>query len=232
MDAPMTETIALNPGPSPLRPLAVTTFLIYFGWGVIAPILPLFGRDLGAGDGEVGLLVAAFGVASFSFDLVGGRVSDRVGARRAAVLGAALVAGSSFLGGVAPNLGVLLVSRLLSGAGSAFYVTSAMNVLARTTAAEQMGRAMSVYQGAILAGAALGPAAGGALTQFAGSRPPFIVYGLTALLCVAVAWRTLPARLPRPAGGPGAGASVARLFRDGAFVTALAIAVSDYVMRT
>src|SRR5918997_3997612 len=88
---------------SPLRALVATTFLIYFGWGLTTPVLPLFGRELGAGEAAVGLLVAAFSIASFCFDIVGGRVSDRVGARRAAAGGALLVATGSVLAGFAPG---------------------------------------------------------------------------------------------------------------------------------
>ena len=210
----------------------VTTFLIYFGWGVIAPTLPLFGRELGASEAAVGLLVAAFGVSSFCFDIVGGRVSDRIGARWTAVGGAVLVAAASVLGGLAPNFPVLLLSRLLTGAGSAFYVTTAMNVLARTTETERMGRTMSAYQGAILAGVALGPAAGGLMTQVAGFRPPFIIYGFCSLLCAGVAGRMLPVRLSRPATPLEGGAPFTAVLRDTAFLTALAVAFVVFIVRT
>ena len=52
------EEVTRERGRSPLRPLVATTFLIYFGWGLTATVLPLFGRDLGAGEAAVGVLVA------------------------------------------------------------------------------------------------------------------------------------------------------------------------------
>jgi MFS family permease len=216
---------------SPLRPLVATTFLIYFGWGLTAPVLPLFGRAFGAGEAAVGMLVASFSVASFCFDIAGGRISDRVGARRAATGGALLVGVAGVLAAVAPGFAVLLISRLLAGVGSAFYVTTAMNTIARTTAPERMGRSMSIYQGAILSSMAVGPAIGGLMAELIGFRLPFALYGLCAMLCMAVAWRTLPIRLPRPPTRGDKGDSFAGVLRDGAFITALAVAFAVFIMR-
>jgi MFS transporter, DHA1 family, multidrug resistance protein len=231
MLASTAEATTSDRGRSPLRPLVATTFLIYFGWGLTAPVLPLFARDLGAGEAAVGMLVASFSVASFCFDIAGGRISDRVGARRAATGGAFLVGLAGVLAAFAPGFAVLLLSRLLAGIGSAFYVTTAMNVIARTTAPERMGRSMSIYQGAILSSMAIGPAIGGLLAELVGFRLPFALYGLCAFLCVIAAWRTLPARLPHPAKRAGGGDAFAAVLRDGAFITALAVAFAVFIMR-
>ncbi|MER3420677.1 MAG: MFS transporter, partial [Chloroflexota bacterium] len=69
---------------------------------LVTPILPLFARALGAGPALAGVTVAGFGLASFSLDLSGGRLSDRIGAQRAAALGASTVALASLLAAVAP----------------------------------------------------------------------------------------------------------------------------------
>lgn len=214
---------------APLRALVVTTFLVYFGWGMTSPVLPLFGRSVGASEAATGLLVAAFAVASFSFDIIGGRVSDRIGARRAAVGGAGLITISSVLAGFAPGFGALLLARLLTGVGSAFYVTTAMNIIARTTLPERMGRSMSTYQGAILTGVALGPAAGGLITEVAGLRLPFFAYAACATACTVMAARTLPVRLPPPAAATVGGMGL--LLRDPAFLTGLAVAFVVFVVR-
>ncbi|MGD9893188.1 MAG: MFS transporter [Dehalococcoidia bacterium] len=231
MPASTAQATTDDRGRSPLRPLVATTFLIYFGWGLTAPVLPLFGRDLGAGEAAVGLLVASFSVASFSFDIAGGRISDRVGARRAAAGGAFLVGIAGILAALAPGFGLLLFSRLLAGVGSAFYVTTAMNVIARTTAPERMGRSMSIYQGAILSSMAIGPAIGGLMAEVIGFRLPFALYGLCAILCMAVAWQTLPMRLPRPLKHMNSAESFTGVLRDSAFLTALAVAFAVFIMR-
>ena len=75
---------------SPLRPLVLTTFCLYFGFGLVSPVVPLFARSIGAGVVLAGVTVAGFSLASFVFDLAGGRLSDRFGVRRTAAAGAAI----------------------------------------------------------------------------------------------------------------------------------------------
>ena len=176
------EPLSARPGP-PLRPLTIATFCLYFGFGLTTPVLPLFARTMGAGGALVGLTVAGFGIASFCFDLAGGRLSDRIGVRRAAAGGALIVLFSALLGAAAPNVWVLLLSRFITGAGSAVYVTTAMNILARMTLPERMGRVMGTYQSAILLGAAFGPSAGGALAGVVGAflAVPLVAVSVTVL---------------------------------------------------
>lgn len=236
-----------SPPRSPLRALAIATFCIYFGYGLVTPILPLFARALGAGPALAGVTVAGFGLASFSLDLSGGRLSDRIGAQRAAALGASTVALASLLAAVAPNVWVLLLSRLATGAGSAVYVTTALTIIARTTAPERMGRAMSIYQGAVLLATAVGPAVGGVLAGSAGFRLPFLIYTGIGLASAAIAARRLP-HVPRASTPRGTGAwdavpaapvpgSAPRMspftvvLRDGAFRTALGVAFVVFILR-
>ena len=218
---------------SPLRPLIVVTFCLYFGFGLTMPVLPLFARDLGASGAIVGLTVAAFGIASFSFDLAGGRLSDRVGVRRAAAGGGLIVLCSALVGWAAPNVWVLLLARLATGAGSAIYVTTAMNVLARTTPPDRMGRSMGAYQSALQLSIAVGPVAGGALAEALGFRPVFLLHAAIAGAGVLVCLRALPRALPRPEPryGEGAAGGFSEVLRDGAFQTALAVAFVVFILR-
>jgi DHA1 family multidrug resistance protein-like MFS transporter len=237
-----------TPSRSPLRALAIATFCIYFGYGLVTPILPLFARALGAGSALAGLIVAGFGLASFSLDLSGGRLSGRIGAQRAAALGASTVALAALLAAVAPNVWVLLLSRLATGAGSAVYVTTALTIVARTTPPERMGRAMSIYQGAVLLATAIGPAVGGVLAGGAGFRPPFLIYAGIGLVSAVIAVRHLPnlprspsspgsdvrEEAPRPVGVPGSPSCTppfASVLRDGAFLTALGVAFVVFILR-
>lgn len=224
---------AATAGGAPLRWLALVTFAIYLGWGIVNPVLPLYAAGFGVGSLAVGVLVASFSVTSFGFDLYGGRLSDRYGARRMACGGALLVAASSVAAGAAPNFGLLLLSRALTGAGSALYVTAAMNILARTAAPGQMARAMSAYQAALMAGVGFGPLLGGVLGSAFNYRVPLFAYAGLAALCAAFSARTLPGRLPTAAAlaGNGAGQREAPLLRDGAFLTAVALAAAVFVVR-
>ncbi len=227
--------VVLSPaGRSPLRALVITTFCVYAGFGLVSPVTPLFARQLGASAALVGLTVAGFGLASFCFDLIGGRIGERVGAARAAAGGAALVAVASLVGVLAPSVPVLLASRFITGAGSAIYVTTAMNIIARTTPPERMGRSMGTYQSAILSSTAIGPSIGGLLAGQAGLRAPFVLYAIVAAGAALAALWLLPQRLPAPAPrrlgeeGPG---GIGRVLRGGALQIALATAFVVFILR-
>ena len=75
--------------------------------------------------------------------------------------GALLVTGSSVSAALAPNYGVLLVSRFLEGAGTAAFALSAMQYLIITTPPERLGRTIALFQTGLLAGTAIGPIVGG-----------------------------------------------------------------------
>lgn len=219
-----------EPGRSPLLALALVTFCIYLGWGIVSPVLPLYASSFGVGSFDVGVLVASFSVTSLAFDLYGGRLSDRYGARRMACGGAVLVALTSVVAGAAPSFGILLLARALTGVGSALYVTAAMNVLARTTSPDRMARSMSYYQAAVMSGVAFGPSIGGLIAHLSNYRVPLYCYAGMAALCAAVSLFTLPAKLPAPIRRGDSG-DTGRLLRDGAFCTALALAAAVFVVR-
>ena len=212
--------------------LALTTFTIYLGWGIVTPVLPKYAESFGVGSFAVGVLVASFSITSFAFDLYGGRLSDRYGARRMACSGAILVAAGSVIAGAAPSYGLLLAGRALAGVGSALYVTAAMNILARTTPAARMARSMSIYQAAIMSGVAFGPSLGGLLAGLFNYRVPLYSYAALAVICASVAVFTLPARLPAlaPRGQDRSGSTFA-LLRDGAFASAVALSTVVFVIR-
>ncbi len=162
--------------------LCVTTALVMMNQGIISPVLPLYAKSFGVGTALVGLTVSVFGAARLVTNLPAGFLSERFGRRLLLVGGPAITVVGSILSALAPNLWWLLAFRFVSGAGSAMYMTGAMVLLADITSEETRGRLMSLYQGSLLLGVSLGPAAGGFVAQAFGLRSPFfLVAGLAAL---------------------------------------------------
>src|SRR5712692_2407526 len=94
-----------------VRVVMLITFVIMLGFGIIAPILPLYARSFGVGYDAAGLLISAFAVTRLVFDLVAGPIVDRWGERRSASAGIFVVAVSSILTGLAPNFTLAVVFR-------------------------------------------------------------------------------------------------------------------------
>ena len=143
--------------------------------------------------------------------------------REAFVAGALLFAAASLGCALAPSFGLLVAARCVQAVGGALVVTAALALLVETTGSE--AKAARVWVGAGVLGAALGPAAGGILTEVFGWRSIFLVQVPLALLPLAAVRRVVARPLPAPAGRPRLGANAALLLLSGGLVAALFLLV-------
>lgn len=154
--------------------------VIMLGFGMIAPILPLYARSFDVSTAMVGLLITSFGVARFFTNLPAGRLADRIGRRPLILSGPLITAVGALLAGFAPSFWLLVGARFVQGLGSAMSATASMTVLADISTPETRGRTMSVFQGSLLIGASIGPSIGGALAAVVGLQGVFFVYAASA----------------------------------------------------
>src|SRR5947208_11189765 len=77
------------------------------GWGIVLPILPLYGERFTHSALTLGVLVASFSVMQLLFAPVLGRVSDRYGRKPVLVISLAGTALGSLIMGLAPALWIL-----------------------------------------------------------------------------------------------------------------------------
>ena len=183
--------------------LAVVSFVVALGFGIVAPAIPQFARSFGVGTTAVGLAVSAFAFFRFVSAFSGGTLVDRIGERRVLVTGLLFVAVTTGLAGLATVYPVFLALRAAGGVGSAMFTVAGLSLLLRVAPAAQRGRAAAVYQGGFILGGIAGPAAGGLLAQLS-PRLPFLLYSgflLVAAVVAAVALRSAPVG-PAVAQGP------------------------------
>jgi MFS family permease len=177
--------------------LALVAFCVALGFGIVVPAVPLFALELGVGPTAAGAVVSAFALMRLVSGLSGGKLVDRVGERRALLLGLGVVAVSSVLAGLAVSFPQLLVLRGLGGVGSAVFTIAATSLLLRVAKAAQRGRTQSVYRGGFLLGGIVGPAFGGAVLAVS-IRAPFFLYAGTLALAMTVAALLLPREVRGP----------------------------------
>src|SRR5205814_4246854 len=72
---------------APLMVIFITVFIDLLGFGIVLPILPLYGKHFQAHDNTLGLLMASFSAMQFLFAPLWGRISDRVGRRPVLLVG-------------------------------------------------------------------------------------------------------------------------------------------------
>jgi MFS family permease len=114
-----------------------------------------------------------------------------------AAAGIGVFAAASLACALAPSLGVLIAARAVQGIGGAVVACAALVLLEATTGSRARGAALWGAAGAI--GAAVGPAAGGLLTETLHWRSIFAAQVPLALVCLA-ALRGTPRALPEPPG--------------------------------
>jgi predicted MFS family arabinose efflux permease len=151
-----------------------------------------------------GLVGAAFGLATIPSRLLGGRLSGRIGRRRAIVLGLSGCALAQLVLAVAPGLGLALLGAVVLGLCFEIYEPPSQALLADLTQPEQRVAAYSALGAAI---AAAGVVAGllAAVLAGVGLRWLFVLDAATCLACALVVRFALPAGRPTQdaaVGGP------------------------------
>lgn len=99
-----------------------------------------------------------------AFLVVGGRVADTVGLRKAFIAAAAIFAVATALAGAAQNLPWMLSARVLQGLAAAVLMPATVAITAAVWPKERRGFALGVLAGASACFAAAGPVLGGLLT--------------------------------------------------------------------
>ncbi|HEX8966919.1 MAG TPA: MFS transporter [Chloroflexota bacterium] len=120
--------------------------------------------------------------------ILAGALTDFAGRRRMFAYGLIGFGFSSVLCGVAPNVELLVLFRIVQGAAGALLVPGSLALITATFEGEQRGRAFGIWAGASAAATILGPLVGGLLVDTLSWRAAFLVN--LPLVAVAV-WATL-----------------------------------------
>lgn len=147
---------------SPLFVLFITIFLDMLGFGIIIPILPIFTKELGAQDYQIGLIAMIYPIMNFFFAPMWGTLSDRHG-RRPIILISVFITGVAYLVFAQVNgLIILFFSRMLSGIGSA-NISVAQAYIADVTTPQERTKKLGFLGAAFGIGFIIGPSLGGFL---------------------------------------------------------------------
>ena len=128
-----------------------------------------------------------------------GRLGDALGRKRVFLAGIVVFVGASLLAALAPSGGWLIAARVVQGIGGAAVLPSSLSLVNATFRGSARPVAFGVWGATIGGMAALGPLAGGALTEFAGWRWIFLVNLPLGAIVVVAALRLVPeSRDPAP----------------------------------
>src|SRR5947209_7344307 len=164
----------------------VTAVLCYAALGAVLGILPEYVRSLGGGALLIGFAVGAPAIAGVAGRPLGGRLADLRGPARIMIAGAVVMAAGTIPAFV-PSLPLLVVSRLVVGAGEASMMAAAVLWLLRMAGPARRGRAMGHIGLGNYAGLAIGPPLAQALSGQAHPNRVWIAAALLPLIAAALA---------------------------------------------
>lgn len=179
-----------------LLPIAVVSFFLGMGIGLIAPVLPLYRRIFGLSGTEVGLLLASFSLGRVLFGPVGGILSDHVGARRVVQIGCSLTGLASVAAGLTSSFALLVIAVAIQGIGVALYMTAAMHLVIAVAPERRPAKVIATYQGILLLGFSFGPILGGISAAILGPKAPFFIYAAMACCGLLVSTTALQDKQP------------------------------------
>ncbi|MDX8052715.1 MFS transporter [Lentzea sp. BCCO 10_0798] len=167
--------------------LVAASFIIAVGFGIVAPVLPVYASTFGVGHTAVAALISAFAFVRLAFAPMSGKLVNRFGEPRVYIVGILIVAIGTAMCGFSTSYAEMLSWRALAGVGSTMFTVAALGLLIRITPAPMRGRASGMWAAGFLVGNIAGPIVGAGLVPF-GLWVPFVSYGV--LLCIAafVVW--------------------------------------------
>ncbi len=163
------------------------------GYGVVAPVLPIYASHLGADEVSLGLIFSAYAVVQLLVAIPFGFLSDRYGRRPFIVSGMLLLSAAFAAFPLAGSVPALVCFRALQGLAAAL-TWSSLNALIADVYLDERGEKIGVFNASTAAGSIAGPLFGGALASLSLPLPFLLVaalsfgFGVYMLLRMSVPW--------------------------------------------
>jgi len=143
----------------------LATFLEVLDTSVANVALPHIAGDLSAGVDESTWVLTSYLVSNAIVLPLTGWLSSLFGRKRFFMVCVGVFTVCSFLCGIAPSLGLLVVFRILQGAGGGALQPISQAILVESFPKEKQGMAMAVYGMGVVVAPVVGPTLGGWITD-------------------------------------------------------------------
>ncbi|TLF55521.1 MFS transporter [Nocardia cyriacigeorgica] len=182
-----------------LAVIAAAQFMVIMDTSIIGIALPKMQAELGFSQENLTWVFNAYVIAFGGLLLLGGRLSDLLGARRVFAAGWVVLLAGSVIAGAAGNVATELAGRAIQGGGAALIAPSALTLLMMLfgSTPQELTKALAVYGAAAPAGGTAGVFLGGVITEYISW--PWVFYinvpiAILALIAVPLLMPAAPAR--------------------------------------
>ena len=145
--------------------LTIATFMEVLDTSIANVALPHIAGSLSAGQDEASWVLTSYLVANAIVLPISGWLATFFGRKRFYMACVVLFVVSSFLCGIATNLGMLIFFRILQGLGGGGLAPSEQSIIADTVPVEKRGLAFAIYGLGVVFAPAVGPTVGGWITD-------------------------------------------------------------------
>ncbi|SMC89215.1 MFS transporter [Kibdelosporangium aridum] len=173
---------------SPLVAVCLGGFILLVDVTIVTIALPDMARTLSASLNGLQWVIDAYALALAALVLASGSLADQIGRKRT-YLGSLVIFGVASLAcGLAPSIEVLVLARAVQGIGGAAMLATTLAIVNVTYHGRDRGVALGIWGVVAGAAAAVGPVAGGLLTEFLGWRWIFLINIPIAIVAI---WLTM-----------------------------------------
>jgi len=177
--------------------ILVTQLMVVLDISIVNVALPSMQSALGFSASGLSWVFNAYTLTFGGLLLLGARAGDLRGRRRTYLAGIAVFTTASLLGGLATSAGWLVAARAVQGAGAAFAAPATLALLMSMFAeGRERTRALGLYTGVSVGGAAIGLLAGGLLTALLSWRWVMFVNVPIGIAVLVAALRLVPETKP------------------------------------
>jgi MFS family permease len=168
--------------------LWLTTFITMLGIGLIAPLMSIYAKSLGASNLEIGLIFGSFAIARTIAQMPVGSLSDKYGKKIFILIGTFFCGIFTLSYAFVVSVIGLIFVRVLNGVFSSFITPVAGAYVASIAPKERLGEYMGLFSSAIALGFATGPLIGGFLAEWYGLTTPFYFCGAITFFAFIISY--------------------------------------------
>jgi EmrB/QacA subfamily drug resistance transporter len=167
---------------------SLALFLVDLDFFALNLALPGMADELGVSTTDLQWVISGYMLALGAFLIPGGRLGDILGRRRTLIYGLAIFAGASTVCGLVDSAQLVIVFRIVQGAGAAIIFPLCVAVVTNAFPEERRKRAIGNLYGLAAVAVAIGPFFGGFFTEVISWRAVFLVNVPLGIAAIVVAF--------------------------------------------
>jgi EmrB/QacA subfamily drug resistance transporter len=157
-----------------LASISISTFCVSITMSAVNIAVPAIALDFNANAILVSWVPTAFLLSNAIFLIPAGRAADIYGRKKIFLIGMSIFCLSCLMAVLAPNIEILLITRLLQGFGGALAFATGLAIIMSIFTSENRGSAIGFAAGTLYFGLSCGPVVGGWFTEHFSWRIVFL----------------------------------------------------------